>query len=111
MADITLKAGDSLYWQGQFQDQIGTAIDITGYSIKCQGKSDPISGEFIFDLTTANSGITITDAVNGQYLIRQNDTTTFPVGTYYVDIEFTNPSGLVTSTRTFELQIDQDVTR
>lgn len=63
-------------------------IDLSGYSARMQVREDFDSTEFIVELTTENSGISI-DGVNGKVslVIEADVTETFPIGSYKYDIE------------------------
>jgi len=108
MADITLKRGDSINWNCSLIDDQSNPIDITNYTIRTQGK-DSERTVTLFSLTNGN-GVTITSGANGAYQIQLLDTSSFGLGNFDVDIEFTDSNGIVNSTQTFTLEIVEDVT-
>lgn len=89
-----------------------TPVDLTGCSIKMQIRENP--GTAILDeLSTANSRITITDAVNGKFSLKvsnsESTSYTFSSGKY--DIEITFP-GTLDVYRVIQgtVTIDQEIT-
>lgn len=103
---MTLKRGDSLSWDITYKNSNDNRIDLTGYTIKCQAK---VSDSILFDLYIGN-GITITDASQGEFKVEILDTRNFGLATYDVDIQYTNPSGFIASSKTFPLTIAKDIT-
>lgn len=84
----------------------GSPIDLTGYDIKIMFKKYPI---LVSSLTLEiGSGITVTDAAQGQFKIDEQ-VISLDVGQYFYDIQFTND----TEVRTYvkgEFNVLQEVT-
>jgi hypothetical protein len=108
---IIIKKGDTLRLSFTFKDNNNddSGIDITDYGIKIQAKVSPASTDTLFDCSIG-SGITITNATNGQFELYIQDTTSFSVSTYEVDIQYTDTNNDIKSSNTFQLQIVQDIT-
>ena len=109
---IVHKIGDTFTYPCIYSDADadGVGIDLTGSSIKVQAKINPDSDVSLFDLAIG-SGITVTDAVNGEFEMLVSDTTAWEIGIYQCDIQYTNASSIIESTETFEIEVIQDVTR
>ncbi|PIR06680.1 MAG: hypothetical protein COV55_02905 [Candidatus Komeilibacteria bacterium CG11_big_fil_rev_8_21_14_0_20_36_20] len=63
--NLTIHKGGKFYFEFQLQDDEGLPISLVGKSLKCRIKESVRSSEVLLDLTTANGGMIITDAVNG----------------------------------------------
>ena len=107
---IVHKIGDTFKYTCIYSDADGVGIDLTGSSIDVQAKINAESDVKLFDLSIG-SGITVTDAVNGEFEMLVDDTTAWEIGIYQCDIQYTDASGVVSSTETFEIEVIQDVTR
>lgn len=79
------------------------SMDITGWNIKSQVRK---GRELIADLV-----VTIIDAPNGAYSLFMDDTTDWPDGRLFCDIQYTTDSGQVISTETFTIEVHRDVTQ
>ena len=75
-------------------DANGTAINITGYTIKF-AISNQVSGTNVLTLTNG-SGVTLTSPTTGvaTFQITGTQTTAIPIGTYYYGIKATSPGGI-----------------
>lgn len=102
MVSISTKRGDSFVLQCTCSIN-AVAQDITNWTIT--SKVRHISSNFVDELV-----VTKTDAVNGIYQLKKQDTTLWPVKTLLCDIQMVLPSGQIISTETFELIIVADVT-
>ena len=107
---IVHKIGDTFKYTCIYSDADGAGIDLTGSSIKVQAKINAESDVSLFDLAIG-SGITVTDAVNGEFEMLVSDTTAWEIGIYQIDIQYTDASSIIESTETFEIEVIQDVTR
>lgn len=85
-----------------------TALDLTGYSIKCQFRFGSKTGIVQASLSES-SGIVIYDT-NKFSLLADNYIIDWAVGTYYYDIEFTDTDGVINTYLEGTLLITQDVT-
>jgi cytoplasmic iron level regulating protein YaaA (DUF328/UPF0246 family) len=84
------------------------AIDLTGYTIKSQFKKNKKTGQLSKTISTT-SGITITDAENGIFVI-DSFVVDLNAGDYFYDIQFTDSNDIVTTYIQGRLQVIQDVT-
>ena len=83
-------------------------IDFTGATMRCQFRRGSATGAIVKDITIGN-GITVTDAVNGEFSIDGFDIN-FSIGIYFYDIP-TVFSGVVANTYIKgTLTVIQDVT-
>ena len=108
---IDHKRGDTISWDVNYTDDLGGAVDITNYTIRCQARSKNDTSIKLFDLTTEGAEPTIDkyDPTHGNFKIVA-DTSAYSLGQYLVDIEYSIP-GLVKSSETYELNIYEDITR
>lgn len=102
MVSISAKRGDTLILQNSVSIN-AVAQDITDWTIT--SKVRHVGSNFVDELA-----VTKTDAVNGIYQLKKQDTSLWPVKTLVCDIQMVLPSGQVISTETFELVIVADVT-
>ncbi len=102
---LEIKRGDTLDLQCACTVD-GVAVDLTGWSVACQLRGP--GGEVVHAFEPV-----ITDAAAGQFRLRAlpAKTATWPTGTLTGDIQYTDPSGRVMSTRTFTLPCLEDVTQ
>lgn len=105
MAVITHKRGDTFELNMTLENQ-GIAIDLTGWTIASQVRAGDDS--LVDDLT-----VTITDAAAGQVTVSATaaETEQWPTGQLDWDIEFTDPSGAVSSSDTITVTVVKDITR
>lgn len=108
---IDHKQGDTISWEAEYRDDLGSIVDITNYIIKCQARDKNDTSKLLFSLTSEGPEPTIDvyDPANGLYRF-VIDTNTFPIGRYLVDIEYTIGT-LIKSSATFELNIYESITR
>ena len=101
---LKFKRGDTYHLQVTLRDENGDVINITGYTIESQIRQP--TGELISTLTT-----TLTDPTNGTFTLEDTDTQSWPVGCQFQDIEYTGTGGTVTSTETFKVDVQEDITQ
>ena len=70
------------------------ALNLTGAAIKMDIKKDACSLPALTLTSVSNNGITITDAVNGEFKINQQ-IISIPAGNYQYDIQITLANGAV----------------
>lgn len=99
---ITFKRGDTLVLQNTITIN-AVPQDITNWTIT--SKVRHTGSNFVDELV-----VTKTDAVNGVYQLKKQDTTAWPTKTLLCDVQYTLPSGQIISTETFELPVVADVT-
>lgn len=104
---IRMKRGDTFVVDFLATDDEGTAVDLTGYTARAQirfADKEPIDLTVTIDPDqTANTGL-----VSLEY---GGATTSWPVATGLIDIEFTDGAGRIESSETIELAVGRDVTR
>lgn len=100
---ITHKKGDDLEWVVNLTESL-VPSNITAWSIRAHIRD---SSDTLLQALT----VTVTNAAGGVFSLTATDTqtATWAVGTYQIDIEFTNGAGLVFSTNTFDLNVVQDI--
>jgi len=98
---IPMKRGDTLILQNSVKIY-DVAQDITSWEIQSKVRQ----GTTFVDTLT----VTKIDAVNGVYQVKKADTTAWPAKTLSMDIQYTLPSGQITSTETFEIVCVADIT-
>ena len=85
-----------------------TPIDLTSATIRVQFRKKKITWSLIKEITTT-SGVTITDAVNGVFVI-DSFILDWVEDRYYYDVEVTFPSGLIKTYIKGSIYIAQDIT-
>lgn len=99
MQTITFKRGDTFSMLNTLADE-----DITGWTIASQVRRH--DGYLIDTLVPS-----IIDGPSGQYSLESSGSTDgWPVGAAVFDIQYTDTSGLIVSTETVSLVIQEDVT-
>lgn len=77
-----------------YTDSSGTAVDLTGATIRMQARENVNSASTVIDLSTDTSGISITDAAAGEFEISLTASATaglsFRSSVYDLEIEFTD---------------------
>jgi hypothetical protein len=85
-------------------------VNLTGSSIRCYFRTDPLE-EPGMELTSAvNGGITITDAVDGTFKIDEIKSLDMEAGAYLYDIEVTDINGNVDTYVQGTVIVEQDIT-
>lgn len=82
-----------------------SVLDMTDWEVKSQMRRKD-TGELVADLEHA-----WTDRATGKYTLQVKDTTAWPLTTLAWDVQFTDPTGFVTSSETQYIRIKQDQTR
>jgi hypothetical protein len=102
---LEIKRGDTLDWQCTCTVD-GVAVNLAGWGVACslRGPGGGVVHEFV---------PVVTDASAGRFSLcaTPSHTAAWPVGTLVGDIQYTDPSGRVMSTRTFRLSCLEDVTQ
>ena len=90
----TVNQGIDLIFTTTNTDATGTAINITGFTVK-MAISNQVTGTVALTLTNG-SGITLTTPTSGiaTYQITGAQTAAIPVGTYYYGIKATSSGGI-----------------
>lgn len=98
------KRGDTFLFIAVLREtKTGPVIDLTDWTIASMVRD---ADDVLVDQVT----VTVTDAANGAYSLRVDDTTAWPVGTTYWDIQYTDADSIIRSTETIALQIIEDIT-
>ena len=86
--------------------------DLTGYSARTQFRTNVTSSNFVYEGTTGNGDIVITDAVNGVFTLTISATDTAALSkTYVYDIEIESAGGVVTRVLRGDVVVRPQVTR
>jgi hypothetical protein len=104
MVAIPFKQGDTFLVEGQCRDA-GVAKDLTGWQIHSEVWSQ---GRLVQVLT-----VTWVNQAAGTYRLSCTPEATrgWPVGTLETDVQYTSPTGQVTSTDTFSINCKAGLTR
>jgi len=98
---VSLKRGDSFVFTNNYlTDDTGSQIDLTGWLIRSHVRDS--SNELIDTLDIVVSQF--------EYSITKIDTSLWPIGNLFWDIEYTTPDGIVFSSDTIVIKVIQDVT-
>lgn len=104
---LELKCGDTLDLDCQaLEAEAGPARDLTGWSLRSQVRSH--AGALLAELAVA-----VTDATEGRYTLTAPaaTTATWAPGQARMDIEYTDPAGVVQSSETVVVHVLADETR
>jgi hypothetical protein len=102
MAKITHKQGDTLEWVITVTEN-SAAVDITDWSIRAQiRQNDTLISALTVTLTDSSNGVLVISATAAQ-------TDSWSAGEHSCDIEFTDSSGEVFSTETFNVIVLEDI--
>lgn len=95
--DIEIKKGTTFQVPFTWTDENGLPIDITGWEVRMQVRSEQAATTTLLDISTVSGEITLSDPTNGEFTITLSDTVTsafsWVVGVY--DIELESPGGVV----------------
>lgn len=101
---IQHKRGDTFLFSAVLREsKTGPVTNLTSWEVASMIRD---AEDVLIDEVT----VTVTDAVNGAYTLRVDDTTAWPVGTAYWDIQYTDSADVIRSTETITLLIIEDVT-
>lgn len=99
---LKLKSGNTFSLQNRVTNQSGP-VNLSGWVIKSQVRD----GQTL----VANLTATITDAGSGEYSLKfVGSTSTWPVKKLRCDIQYRTSDGVVVSTETFFIDVEQGVT-
>jgi hypothetical protein len=108
MPTIEIKRGDTFDLECTAYESLdGPARSLAGWSIRSQVRSQ--SGALLTELV-----VTMTDVATGSYRLSLgpgSNTSTWSVGVYAMDIEYTDPDGVIQSTETLAVSVIRDETR
>ena len=100
METRTHKRGDTFLLAGTRADKSGNPVVITGMTITSKVRRVAYQQALV---------VTITDPANGAFSLSQADTSTWPIGTLFCDVQFISGSTTVSS-ETFKIVVEEDVT-
>lgn len=91
-------------------------VDLTGYQVRMQVRSEQIAATVLLELTTTNGGIAITDAAQGRFelYLKAADTAalTFDSGVYDLEMVAPDaPDNTVTRLLAGSVSVSPEVTR
>lgn len=105
---IVHKKGDSIRWNVKYNHESGTAYNLTGFTIIVSIK-DRTSNVSRVDINSniynVNYQITTDEFNIGKFKIIIKDTSVFPIGDYFVDIQYVDANGFKDSSESFNLKI------
>lgn len=104
---LELKRGDTLALEAQvLEAEAGPACDLTGWALRAQVRSAAWG-------LLATATVTVTEAAAGRYtlMVPAATTATWAPGTATMDIEYTDPEGVVQSSETVLIYLLADVTQ
>lgn len=111
--NLTIEQGSTFDDEYQYVDDDGNPVDITGYTVRMQGRLSVESSATVLDWDTAGGEITLSDPSNGKFKFAADPTTTgaldFTRGVY--DLEIESPGGVVRRLLEGELILAKQVTR
>ena len=103
-----IKIEDSIIWKMKLKNADNTAVNLAGFLIDIDAYNKANDAQ-LFNITsanaTANMYISETNLVLGEYSVVIKDTTTFPAGDYFVDVEYTISFFFKMSTTTFQIKM------
>lgn len=108
MAGTTVKIGDTIVWNVQYNQSNNTPVDLTGFTIDIDAQNKTTGVELFNVVSTspsANRYIDITNIATGSFTLVIKDTQAFIKGEYFVDIEYTDANGIKNSSKSFTLKV------
>lgn len=102
MALVKLKRGDTFAFTSTFTD--GAGLPLTGIANKLRSQIRNVDDILIKELD-----ITETE-VDGTYLFQVLDTKDFPIEQLKFDIQYTGFDGVIDSTPTYIIKVEEDIT-
>ena len=107
--DFTIIRNDTFQTVTLDIDRDGSPIDLTGATIRMMLRLVKTQVSPDLSLSTPSSGITITDAVNGEFEIDEQ-IISIDAGSYFYDLEVEESSGEVNTVMGGNFIVQQDVT-
>ncbi len=110
---FTIEQGATFLTEIQYKDSNGVAVNLTGYIIRMQARKHKRSNTALIDVSTATSGVTITDAASGTFEVKLTpaETAALNGGVLYYDLELVDTSGDVTRLIQGNINVSEEVTR
>jgi hypothetical protein len=102
MIRTSIKRGDTFLYSATVTEDDGDLVNLAGWVISSQLRS--VSGSLIDTLE-----VTYTNAAAGQYTLSA-DTSLWPVGDAKFDIQYTSPTGVISSTDDILIKVKPDQT-
>lgn len=111
MTTITHKKGDTLELTFQLKRD-GTAVDITNYTITSQLR-DSTDALLVTDNFDGSLSFTLIDASAGQFQLSASSSATaeWEARTYDCDVQFVDSGNETSSSETFKIKVNKDITR
>ena len=106
---LQFKTGSSGVFEITYANDDGSVIDITGYSIDMDFYN--IETDVLIISTSVGSGITLTDAANGEFEVDAGATIAWPIGKMPIDIKYTPGSGEAQHTETFYIDVQKGISQ
>ena len=111
--NTTIEQGSTFIKTVTITDSNGTAVDLTGCTVRWQVRERKGSTSTLIDVSTTEGSITLTDPTNGQCKITLSDTVTaaldFEYG--YHDFEVETAAGVTTRYMRGIVTLSKEVTR
>jgi hypothetical protein len=110
--DLKINQGETLSRVLTWKDSSGNPIDLTSFTARMQGRVSPDASATLFELTTANSGITLGGTAGTITLsMTAAATAALSEGTGFYDLELISGGGVVTRLLQGNLIISREITR
>lgn len=111
-ANLKILQGSDFTHNFVYTNSTGTAVDLTGYTARCQFRADIADAVPIFDATTENAKLT-NGGVNGTItlIVSDSDSDAFTDYRAVYDLEIIAPDATVTRIVQGTVTIDRQVTR
>ena len=110
--DLKSKQNDSINYSIQILDENLNAVNFSGYTIaKMQLKENEFSTAIVtFHSTGSTYQIDISHLNNGTFILKANNTSAIPAGSYRYDVELSNATTKETVIEG-QFQIESDITK
>ena len=103
MQKIEHKRGDTFVKSNVVSDANGT-VNITGWTIASSLRDAD-------DAKISDCAVVVTNATVGAYTLTVANTTAWPIGALFWDIQYTDSNGVTFSTETIQVNVLLDITR
>ena len=108
MDTILLTKGDSIKWRINYKNSDNTPVDLTGFSVNVDAVNRETKMKiFKVDSSTptSNAYITTSDFNIGEFDLIIKDTDTYPLGVYYINVQYVDQEGIKVSSKRITLKI------
>lgn len=108
MSTITIKRGDTLLVKGVYKQNDGSIMNLTGYTLEVNilnGTTEKPVITLVSGSTTSNRGVTVSNAVGGEFVVVMKDTEVLNDENYWLDFKTTGANGYEQTSKALKLKV------